>query len=503
MKSYNESMNVNGKTLFSHSCKSLFLAGLVSVSLLTGIVHAQPSPSAPSSFAELTDKVMGAVVNISASTTYDQDTRNHPERPGEQPFDEMFDEFFKRRHGDSPIMPRRSSSLGSGFIIDSSGIVVTNNHVIGEANDVTVILQDGTKLKAEILGKDPKIDLAVLKVKSEKPLKSVPFGNSDELRAGDWVIAIGNPFGFGGTVTAGIVSARGRDIEMGPYDNYIQTDASINKGNSGGPLFNMKGEVIGINTAIFSPTGGSVGIGFAVPSNSALPVINQLKDFGETRRGFLGVRIQPIDEESAEALKLPNTKGALVANVEKDGPAQKGGLETGDVIIRFNGKDVKNARDLSRIVAETDVNKAVEVVIIRKGQEVSKQVTLGRLEDEQSNTTLRSNSSATPSQKEDVLGMSVSTLSSPLRKRFRIKDSISGVLVTNVDPKSAAAEKRIFPGDVIMEVAQEAVKSPEDILKKIEAAKRDGRKSILILISTSRSDGDTRFIALPLNSKNK
>jgi serine protease Do len=264
--------------------------------------------------------------------------------------------------------------LGSGFIIDASGLVITNNHVIGDANDITVILTDGTRLKAEVVGKDAKVDVAVLRVKPDKPLPFVKLGDSDKVRIGDPVMAIGNPFGLGGSVSTGILSGRNRNIESGPYDDYLQTDAAINKGNSGGPLFNMNGEVIGINTAILSPTGGSVGIGFAVPTAVASPVIDQLREFGETRRGWLGVRIQPVDEATAEALNLGRVRGALVAGVDEKGPASPAGLEVGDVIIQFDGKDIKESKDLPRLVAATPVNKDVTVTIMRKGIELNKTV---------------------------------------------------------------------------------------------------------------------------------
>lgn len=458
--------------------------------------------AAPDSFADLTEQVMDAVVNISASTTIDPESRNRqPDLNNQQPFEDLFEEFFRqRRGGGGPVRPRQTNSLGSGFVIDPSGIVITNNHVIGEANDITVILQDGTKLKAEIVGKDPKIDIAVLKVKSEKPLKHVAFGDSETLRSGDWVVAIGNPYGLGGTVTAGIVSARGRNIESGPYDNYIQTDAAINKGNSGGPLFNMKGEVVGINTAIFSPTGGSVGIGFAVPSNSAVPVVEQLKEFGETRRGWLGVRIQNVDEDTADALKLAESEGALIAGVEENGPAKKAGIEVGDVIVKFNGKSIKGSRDLARFVAEAEVGKEVEVILFRKGKEQSLQVTLGRLETEEVQASeVKGSAAKTGSQ---ILGLSLSPITSELRDRYRVDEGIKGVMITRVDPRSSAATKRLEPGDVILEVGQEAVKTPADISRKIEEAKKEGRRSILFLVSSGRSR-DSRFVALSLNEETK
>ncbi|MGO4524369.1 DegQ family serine endoprotease [Microvirga sp. 2MCAF35] len=458
--------------------------------------------STPESFADLAADVTPAVVNISASTTVEARNRTLPQLPPGTPFEDLFEEFFNRRGqggggGDSaPSRPRSSNSLGSGFVIDPSGIVVTNNHVIGDANDISVIFPDGTRLKAEIVGKDSKVDLAVLKVKSDKPLKAVKFGDSDSIRPGDWVMAIGNPFGLGGSVTAGIVSARGRNIESGPYDNYIQTDASINKGNSGGPLFNMNGEVIGINTAILSPTGGSVGIGFAVPASTAVPVIDQLRQFGETRRGWLGVRIQNVDDATAEALSLGTARGALIAGIDDKGPAKPAGLEVGDVIVRFDGKEVKDSRDLPRIVASTPVGKAVDVAIVRKGQEMTKQVTLGRLEDTEKQASLQQPSTEPPTTTRQALGLNMSGMTDELRRRFSLKDDLKGVVITRVDPNSNASDKRIQAGEVIVEVNQEPVTSPSDVTKKIDDLKAQGRKSALLLVSNAQ--GEVRFVALSI-----
>src|SRR5213078_3951475 len=339
----------------------------------------------PDTIADVAEKVIDAVVNI--STSQKVETRNSPlpQLPNDPQLDELFRDFFNRRGQGDPQNrergPRRVNSLGSGFIIDSAGIVVTNNHVISEADEITVILNDGARLKAELIGKDQKTDLALLRVKPDKPLKAVKFGDSEKLRLGEWVIAIGNPFSLGGSVTAGIVSARNRDINSGPYDNYIQTDAAINRGNSGGPLFNLNGEVIGVNTAIISPSGGSIGIGFAVPANSAMAVIDQLRQFGETRRGWLGVRIQQVTDEIAESLGVKPARGALVAGIDEKGPAKPAGIEAGDVIVTFDGKEVREMRDLPRIVADTPVGKDVAVGVIRKGKEETKTVKLGRLED--------------------------------------------------------------------------------------------------------------------------
>ena len=310
----------------------------------------------PTNLADLVDSVAAAVVNISATQTVDdKSAQDVPDLPKGTPFDDMFDQFFKNHGFNAVPRPHKMSSLGSGFVIDPSGIVITNNHVIGDANDIVVIFTDGRKLKATIVGKDPKVDVAVLKVESDKPFKTVKFGDSDKARVGDGVMAVGNPFGLGETVTAGILSARNRNIDSGPYDDFLQTDASINKGNSGGPLFNLQGEVIGINTAILSPSGGSIGIGFATPSASVVPVIDQLEKFHETRRGWLGVRIQPVDDAIADSLGLGTARGALVAGVDEKGPAKPAGLQPGDVIVKFDGKDVKESRDLPRLVASMPV----------------------------------------------------------------------------------------------------------------------------------------------------
>jgi serine protease Do len=460
----------------------------------------------PDNIADVAEKVINAVVNISTSQSVE--SRNsatpQPSLPPGSPFEEFFDEFFKnRRQGDNnqnrPSGPRRVNSLGSGFIIDASGIVVTNNHVIADADEVTVILNDGTRLKAEVLGRDTKVDLALLRVKPEKPLTAVGFGDSDKLRLGEWVIAIGNPFSLGGTVTAGIVSARNRDINSGPYDNYIQTDAAINRGNSGGPLFNLDGEVIGINTAIISPSGGSIGIGFSVPSKTAVPVIDQLREFGETRRGWLGVRIQQVTDDIADSLNIKPARGALVAGVDEKGPAKPAGIEAGDVIIKFDGKEIKEMKDLPRIVADTPVGKDVEVILVRKGKEETRSVKLGRLEDGEKLAALTPNKDAAPPEKtivQKTLGLNLANMTDDLRKRYKIKDSVKGVVITGVEANSAAADKRLNAGDVVVEVSQEAVSDADALQKRVEQLKKEGRKSALLLVANA--DGELRFVALSL-----
>ncbi len=490
-------------------------AGAACLSLLASPVLA-PAQTAASpvlqgqvSLADLAERVMPAVVNVAAVTTSDTRGRTLPQLPQlgpDTPFGDLFEEFFNRRgqgqqgqgQGQAP-QQRRSQSAGSGFVIDPSGLVVTNNHVIGDANEITVIFNSGLRLKAEVVGKDAKVDLAVLRVKHDKPLPAVKFGDSDKMRIGDPVMAIGNPFGLGGSVSSGIVSARNRDIQQGPYDTYIQTDAAINKGNSGGPLFNMAGEVIGINTAILSPTGGSVGIGFAVPSSLATSIVDQLKEFGETRRGWLGVRIQSVDDATAEALGLGAARGALVAGVDDKGPGKPAGLEVGDVITKFDGKEVKDSRDLPRIVAATPVGKDVPVTIMRKGKEEVKTVKLGRLEDGEKVQPASARTPAEPAKPAvtTALGLEFSPQTEELRKRYSIKDGVKGVVVTKVDPNSNAADKRVQVGELIVEIGQEPVNSPADVTKRLDALKKEGKKSALLLVSNAQ--GEVRFVAVAMN----
>ncbi len=484
----------------------LLAPAAIAAALLTLPVLTTPADAhGPEAIADVAESVIDSVVNISTSQTVDTHSGAMPQLPPGSPFEEFFDEFFKNRKGQGGGgdpgrgAPHRVNSLGSGFIIDPSGLVVTNNHVISEADEIHVIFNDGTKLRAEVVGRDQKTDVALLRIKPDKPLKAVKFGDSDKLRLGEWVIAIGNPFSLGGTVTAGIVSARNRDIQSGPYDNYIQTDAAINRGNSGGPLFNLEGEVIGVNTAIISPSGGSIGIGFAVPSKTVVAVIDQLRQFGEIRRGWLGVKIQQVTDDIAESLNLKPARGALVAGVDEKGPAKPAGLLAGDVIVKFDGKEIKEMRDLPRIVADTPVGKQVEVVIMRDGKEVTKTVTLGRLEDSDKQASLAPKTEDTPQQPSVVkrtLGLALAGLTDETRKKFNIKAGVKGVLITDVEAGSAAADKRLSAGDVIVEIAQEAVSSADDVQRRVEQLKKDGRKSALLLVSNA--EGELRFVALAL-----
>ena len=456
----------------------------------------------PASVADLAEGLLDAVVNISTTQNVGESRRESAPQlraPEGSPFQDFFDEFFSDKGGEDNGPRNRSvSSLGSGFVIDAEeGIIVTNNHVIENADEIEINFADGSKLKAELVGADEKTDLAVLKVTPVKPLTQVPFGNSDRMRIGDWVMAIGNPFGLGGTVTVGIISARGRDINSGPYDNFIQTDAAINRGNSGGPLFNMNGEVIGINTAIISPSGGSIGIGFAVPTELAANVISQLREFGETRRGWLGVRIQPVTDEIAESLGMDEAKGALVAGVIRGGPVDDGSILAGDVILKFDGRDVDNVRDLPRVVAESPVGKAVDVVVIRKGKEETVKVTLGRLEDSEQQASAETTGEAGTPEKPallSALGMTFSELTEEGRAEFEIAESVKGVLITEVEGDSAASEKRIAAGDVIVEIAQETVTTPQDVVSRLEELKSDGRRNALLMVANKT--GELRFVTV-------
>lgn len=467
-----------------------------------------PAPGAPSSFADLAAKVTDAVVNISTTQKFEpqEGMQNpyvpYPEFPPGSPFEDFFEDFFNTPVPQMSPSPR-AQSLGSGFIIDAAkGYVVTNSHVVDQADEIKVILHDDTTLDATLVGRDVKTDLAVLKITSKDvKLSAVEWGNSQTMRVGDWVLAVGNPFGLGGTVTAGIISARQRNINAGPYDDFIQTDASINRGNSGGPMFNMAGNVIGINTAIFSPTGGSVGIGFAVPSELAHPVIQQLIKYGQTRRGWLGVRIQTVTDDIAENLDLEHAKGALIASITPEGPADKAGLKTGDVIIGFDGKDIEQMRNLPRIVADTKIGKTASISVWRQGKTIQTSVKVGQLETAEKSGLLNEQSNIpAPQDSEtgdeiDLLDLTVVPLNEAVRQRFAISDDVNGVVVLDMAQTSDAVEKGLISGDVIVEVNQQKVKSISSFNDILTRAKKSGKTSVLLLVN---SRGNMRFVAIKI-----
>ena len=450
---------------------------------------------APDSFADLVTKLLPTVVNISTSQTLKAPPPSAmPQLPPGSPLEDLFKNFL----GPNSNRPRHVTSLGSGFIIDPSGYVVTNNHVIEDSDQITVSLQDGTSMPARVVGRDPKTDLALLKVTPKKPLPSAHFGDSDNARIGDWVVAIGDPFGIGSTVTAGIVSARNRNINSGDYDDFIQTDAPINRGNSGGPLFDVDGNVIGINSQIYTPTGGSVGIGFAIPSNLARQVTNQLRQFGVARRGWIGVRIQQVTAEIAEGLNLPTTQGALVAGVTGGGPAAKAGLINGDLVVSFDGKPVKDDRALPRIVADTPIGKTVNIDVLRKSRKQTLKITVQRLADDKPDRPGKPPAPAAVKNQSKLaqLGLSLGALDAGARAKFKIGAAVQGVVVTTVEAGSPAGEKNLRPGDVIVEVGGAAVKTPDDVAKRVDADAKAGKKSVLLLVNR---DGDLQYLGLRLN----
>ena len=480
-----------------------FAIALILVAAATAAAPPVHAHGTPDSFAELAEKALPAVVNISTQQTVEQRRRgpDMPQFPPGSPFEEFFKKFFDQEPGEREGRPpRRTTSLGSGFIIDPSGIIVTNHHVIDEADEITVRLQDDRELEAEVVGRDPKTDLAVLRVQSDEPLPFLEFGDSDKTRVGDWVIAIGNPFGFSSTVTAGIVSARKRDIRAGPYDDFIQTDAAINKGNSGGPMLNLEGKVVGVNTAITSPSGGSVGIGFAVPSSLAAPVIDQLRRFRETRRGWLGVRIQNVTDEIAAAFEgFGEPRGALVAAVMPDSPADEGGLQAGDIVLSFDGKQVEKMRALPRIVSDAEVGATVPVEVWRKGETVRLEVVVGRLEE--NDPASASAESGTKEHPVEALGLVVARPNDELRKEYELDEEVlerGGLVVVGVAPGSDAEQKGLEPGDLIIEADQAAVNRPKDLEERIAAVRDAGRRSVLLLVNRG---GDDRFVAVMLKTE--
>lgn len=466
----------------------LLVQALVAVFLIAQAVAAF-ARSAPDSFADLVDQVGPAVVNITTQTTVSTPVGPQGVVPDGSPFQDLFRDFNNRRN-----TPRNSSALGSGFVISADGYIVTNNHVIEDADEITVEFFDGSERVATLIGRDKNVDIALLKVEADQELPFVEFGNSDVARVGDWVMAMGNPLGQGFSVSVGIISARNRELS-GAYDDFIQTDAAINRGNSGGPLFNMAGDVIGVNTAILSPNGGSIGIGFSMASNVVGPVVDQLKEYGEVRRGWLGVNIGNVTDDIAEALGMETPSGAIIRDVF-DGPAKEAGLLTMDVIVKFDGQAVSDSGELVRLVGAAPVGKSVETVVLRDGVEKSIKVVLGqRPEPDEMADNDGAPKSADTSM---VLGLELSILTKGLREQFDLPADVEGLIVMSVDPDSAAAEKGLEAGDIITDAAQKPVRSVAAFAEQIDAAKEAGRQSVLLLV---RRDGQPRFVVLPIEDK--
>lgn len=450
----------------------------------------------PFSFADLVERVSPAVVSVTA------EEKVGPSEAEDMPdgFKEFFRQFGGRGAPQMRPQARKATSMGSGFIIDKSGLIVTNNHVVDGATKIKVKLPDGRTFDAKLIGTDAATDVALLRVKSDKPLPTVEFGNDRTLRVGDWVVAVGNPFGLSNTVTAGIVSSIGRDLGNAeqPYTDFIQIDAPINRGNSGGPTFDLRGQVIGMNSMIFSPTGGSIGIGFAIPSSTIKDVVAALETHGRVARGWLGVQIQPVTPEIATSMGLAEPKGALVASTVPDSPAARAGVRQGDVIVAINGKDIADAHDVTRRVASLPAGKSAAFTVLRDGQRQTVNVTVGAKKDAQ----VASNIDPQAGGREGVaatikaMGLGLTSLTPDVRRAYNIDETVQGVLVTQVDPDSGAADQGLRPGDIVVSIHNKAVHTPQDIEKSVAAAHTAGAKSVLLLVS---SDGTPHFVAVPLD----
>lgn len=488
----------------------VLLSAVLVFSVLFGAAPSASARNAPDSFADLVEKLSPAVVNVYTTQKVKGAAGGLPFAfpfeglpPGQMDQFKDFFEHFGAPQGEGEEAPEHEvQSLGSGFVIDPAGYIVTNNHVIDDADEINVRFQDDTQYKAKLVGRDAKTDLALLKIDAKKKLPFVSFGDSDDVRVGDWVVAIGNPYGLGGSVTSGIISARSRHINAGPFDDFFQTDAAINRGNSGGPMFNLEGEVIGVNSAIFSPTGGNVGIGFAIPSALVQPVIEQLKQFGRTHRGWLGVKIQDVTDEVADSVGLKKAKGALVLEVTPDSPAAKAGILTGDVILAFNGKDIKEMRELPRIVAETKIGTEATVDVWRAEEEKEFSVTLGELDepDEETASAKEGESEEAAPVGEKLLGMRIAPLDETLRKRFAVNKKVEGVLVLEVARDSAAAARGVTGGDVITGVGQQDIDTVDALKEAIVAAKEGGKKFALVRILRGKT---ATFVTLPTSEEEK
>lgn len=476
-----------------------FAATLLAGTSALALLAPGGASAAQDGFADLVAKVSPAVVNIATTHHIAADQgAPAPEMPFHfppgSPFEQFFKHYFDRGMGDQGQggVPREARALGSGFIIDAEGHVVTNNHVIDGADAITVTLEDGTELDATLVGTDPSTDLALLKVDASKPLPFVTWGESDDVRVGDWVLAVGNPFGLGGTVTAGILSARGRDIGNGPLDDYLQIDAPINQGNSGGPTFDEDGRVIGVNSAIFSPSGGSVGIGFAVPSDLAKDVVADLMEDGKVERGWFGVQIQEVSPDIAEGLGMSEPHGALVASVMPDSPAAASGVQAGDVVVRYDGKEIAKMRDLPRLVATTPAGTEVEIVVLRDGRERTLDTTI--VARTPPTEVASADAEARPADTA-TLGLALAPVDDRARQRFGLREDARGVLVVDVDPSGPAAGIGLRPGDLIVQVAQDRVATPDDVRQAVDAAIEAKRSTVLLLVER---DGNALFVAVPV-----
>jgi serine protease Do len=475
--------------------RPISLLSFASLALLaaTGISLARTPPE---SFADLTAKLLPAVVNISTSQTVTRKEEMDELDPND-PFEQWFKEFDRRRQGDQELLPdrpkkRKQTSLGSGFIIDKAGYIVTNSHVVADADKISVTLHDDTVVDAKLVGRDEKTDIALLKITTTKPLTAVPWGDSDAVRVGDWAVAIGNPFGLGGTVTAGIISARARDIDAGQYDDFLQTDAAINRGNSGGPLFNLAGEVVGVNTAIFSPSGMSVGVGFAAAANLLKPVLADLREYGRTRRGWLGVEIQSVSPEMAESIGLDKARGAMIAGVNPAGPAGNAGFEVGDIILSFDRKPIDKMRSLPRVVAETPIDKTVDVQLWRKGQAVTTTVKVAELKEEGPQLAAVVSPEVTRAAERirlPEIGLTVTPVTEAIRKQFDLAEEAEGLLVVAVEDDSDAADKGVLRGDVIDEIQQQSTLNGADAKAAIAKAQQDKRASVLLRVISGKKVG--------------
>lgn len=506
--------SVQTKTMETPNYKAWMLSAMlisgIAAAIVSQTVDAKSPPASSSieqidvnnGFAGLVKAVKPAVVNIS-TTSHVKTARNQPHFGNRQNVpelddflkrffgDEFFGEQFKNPHGSQP-RSRETHALGSGFIVSEDGLVVTNHHVIEEADEIEVVFQDGKRFPAILKGSDKKTDIAVLQIESDNPLPYVSFGDSDTAEVGDWVVAIGNPFGLGGSVSVGVISARGRDIQSGPYDDFIQTDATINRGNSGGPLFNTKGEVIGVNSAIYSPTGGSVGIGFSIPSELVGNIVAQLSDNGSVERGWLGVHIQSVSDEIAEGLGLEDAYGALVSEVVEDSPAKRAGLQSGDVILTYAGERVDKMRDLPRLVANTTTDSEVVLGIWRNEASRSVSVTISKTDE-----SAQEQAAKTPeiAKSEDALGLALSPLNDELRTQYSVKEGTEGVIITDIDPASEAASRGVRLGDVIKKVGRQTISTVDEIDAAVKQALKDDKSSLLLLIER---EGQVLFVAIPI-----